>query len=333
MQFGYGSETNITNELISEPNKLIMNVNGKDYITDETFDPTNLIETEKMGVCPTNTTLTIKYRKNSVNINNIASKALTAIGDAEYSFANRGSLSTSKVNNVVNSLEFENEKPILGSVSAPTTQEIKYRAYGAFSSQNRAVTAEDYRAVVYAMPPKFGAVKRCNIVQDEDSFKRNLNLFIVSENSEGHLVESTSTLKTNLKNYLSNYKMINDTIDIMDAKIVNLGIKIDIIANEESNKFEVLQKSIDAIKFEMLSSKYNISEPVRVSDMFRVLKDVDGVLDVVSIQVERKTGALYSSFSYDVKGNTSPDGRLILGRDDIIFEVKYPDSDIVGTVR
>ena len=88
LQFGYGSETNITNELISEPNKLIMNVNGKDYITDETFDPTNLIETEKMGVCPTNTTLTIKYRKNSVNINNIASKALTAIGDAEYSFAN-----------------------------------------------------------------------------------------------------------------------------------------------------------------------------------------------------------------------------------------------------
>lgn len=333
LQFGYGSETNITNELISEPNKVILNVNGKDYITDQTFDPTNLIETEKMGVCPTNTTLTIKYRKNSVNINNVASRALTAIGDASYSFANRGSLSTVKINNVINSLEFENEKPILGSVSAPTTQEIKYRAYGAFSSQNRAVTAEDYRAVVYAMPPKFGAVKRCNIVQDEDSFKRNLNLYIISENSDGHLVESTNTLKTNLKNYLSNYKMINDTIDIMDAKIVNLGIKIDIIANEETNKFEVLQRAIDALKFEILGSKYNIAEPIRVSDMFRVLKDVDGILDVVSIGVERKTGSLYSSFSYDVKANTSPDGRLILGRDDVIFEVKYPDSDIVGTVR
>ena len=333
LQFGYGSENNITNESISEPNKVIMNVNGRDYITDQAFDPTNLIETEKMGVCPTNTSLTIKYRKNSVNINNVASKSLTSIGDASYSFANRGSLSTSKINNVINSLEFENEKPIIGSVSAPTTQEIKYRAYGAFSSQNRAVTAEDYKAVVYAMPPKFGAVKRCNIVQDEDSFKRNLNLYITSENSDGHLVESTSTLKTNLKNYLSNYKMINDTIDIMDAKIVNLGIKIDIIANEETNKFEVLQRSIDAIKFEILASKYNIAEPVRVSDMFRTLKDVDGVLDVVSIEVERKTGSLYSSFSYDVKGNTSPDGRLILGRDDIIFEVKYPDSDIVGTVR
>ena len=333
LQFGYGSETNITNEAITEPNKVILNVNGKDYIADETFDPTNLIETDKMGVCPTNTTLTVKYRKNSVNINNIASKALTAIGDTSFSFANRGSLSSQKISNVISSLEFENEKPIVGSVSLPTTEEIKYRAYGSFNSQNRAVTAEDYKAVIYSMPPKFGAVKRCNIIQDEDSFKRNLNLYIISEDSDGYLTESTSTLKTNLKTYLSNYKMINDTIDILDAKIVNVGINIDIIANEESNKYEVLQRGIDSIKFELLRSKYNIGEPIRVSDIFRTLKDVNGILDVVSVNVERKTGSLYSSFSYDVRGNTSPDGRLILGKSDIIFEVKYPDSDIVGTVR
>jgi len=333
MQFGYGSESNITNEIISEPNKVIMQVNGKDYVTDESFDPTNLIETDKMGVSPTSTTLTIRYRKNSVNINNIASRALTSAGDTQYSFANIGALSSQKVNDVMASLEFENEKPIIGSVTIPNTEEIKYRAYGAFSSQNRAVTAEDYKAVVYAMPPKFGAVKRCNIIQDQDSFKRNLNMYIISEDSDGNLTESTSTLKTNLKEYLSSYKMINDTIDILDAKVVNLGIEIDIIADEHKNKFDVLQSAIDAIKFEILSSKYNIAEPVRVSDIFRTLKNVDGVLDVVTVDVNRKSGSLYSSFSYNVKGNTSPDGRLILGREDVIFEIKYPDSDIIGTVR
>ena len=333
LQFGYGSESNITNEIISEPNKVIMQVNGKDYVTDESFDPTNLIETDKMGVTPTSTTLTIRYRKNSVNMNNIASRALTTAGDTQYSFANIGALSSQKVNDVMASLEFENEKPIIGSVTVPNTEEIKYRAYGAFSSQNRAVTAEDYKAVVYAMPPKFGAVKRCNIVQDQDSFKRNLNMYIMSEDSEGNLTESTSTLKSNLKEYLSSYKMINDTIDILDARVVNLGIEIDIIADEHKNKFDVLQSAIDAIKFEILSSKYNIAEPVRVSDIFRTLKNVDGVLDVVTVDVNRKSGSLYSSFSYDVKGNTSPDGRLILGREDVVFEIKYPDSDIVGTVR
>ena len=333
LQFGYGSENNITNEIISEPNKVIMQVNGKDYVVDESFDPTNLIETDKMGVAPSSTTLTVKYRKNSVNTNNVASRALTSVGDADFTFANIGSLSTQKVNNVISSLEFENEKPIIGSVSEPSNEEIKYRAYGAFSSQNRAVTAEDYKAVIYAMPPKFGAVKRCNIVQDQDSFKRNLNLYIISEDSDGNLTESTSTLKTNLKEHLSNYKMINDTIDILDARVVNLGIEIDIIAEEHKNKFDVLQSAVDAIKFEILRSKYNVAEPVRVSDIFKTLKNVDGVLDVVSVNVARKSGSLYSSFSYDVEGNTSPDGRLILGRDDVVFEIKYPDSDIVGTVR
>ena len=333
LQFGYGSETNLTNEVISEPNKVIMQVNGKDYITDESFDPTNLIETDKMGVCPTNTTLTIQYRKNSININNIGVNALSSVSDTNFAFANVASLSQQKVASVIGSLEFENEKPIIGGVSAPTSQEIKYRAYGAFSSQNRAVTAEDYKSVVYSMPPKFGAVKRCNIVQDKDSFKRNLNLYVISEDADGNLIESTNTLKENLKTYLSNYKMINDTIDILDARIVNLQINLDIIAQEEKNKFEVLQNAIDALKFELLRSKYDIGEPVRISDMFSVLKNVDGILDIVSIGVERKTGSLYSTFSYDVKGNTSPDGRLLLAKENVIFEIKYPDSDIVGTVR
>jgi len=319
--------------MISEPNKVIMQVNGKDYVVDESFDPTNLIETDKMGVSPTNTTLTVRYRKNSTNANNITSRALTSVGDAQYSFANIGALSSQRVNDVISSLEFENEKPIIGSVTAPNSEEIKHRAYGAFSSQNRAVTAEDYKAVVYSMPPKFGAVKRCNIVQDQDSFKRNLNMYVISEDSEGNLTESTSTLKSNLKEYLSNYKMINDTIDILDARVVNLGIEIDIVADENKNKFDVLQAAVDSIKFEILGSKYNIAEPVRVSDIFRTLKNVDGVLDVITVDITRKSGSLYSSFSYDVKGNTSPDGRLILGREDVVFEIKYPDSDIIGTVR
>lgn len=333
LQFGYGSETNLTNEIISDPNKVVLQVNGRDYITDESFDPTNLIETDKMGVSPTNTSLTIEYRKNSVNINNIGARALVNVSDASYAFANIGQLSPSKVSTVIGSLEFENENPVIGAVSTPTTEEIKYRAYGSFSSQNRAVTVEDYKSVVYSLPPKFGSVKRANIVQDKDSFKRNLNLYIVSEDENGNLTESTDTLKKNLKTYLSNYKMINDTIDIMDARIVNIGLHIDIVAEEQTNKYEVLQKAIDAIKFENLTSKYDISEPFRTSDIFKTLKNVDGILDVISISVKRKSGSLYSTFSYDIEGNTSPDGRLVLAQDNVIFEIKYPDSDIVGTVR
>lgn len=94
LQFGYGSETNLTNEKISDPSKVLLQVNGKDYVVDESFDPTNLIETEKMGVSPTNTTLSITYRTNSVNKTNIGAKTLTTVSNAKYSFSNIGSLST-----------------------------------------------------------------------------------------------------------------------------------------------------------------------------------------------------------------------------------------------
>jgi hypothetical protein len=333
LQFGYGSESNLNNEIISDPSKVIMQTNGREYVSDESFDPTNLIETDKMGVTPANTLLRIEYRKNSTNINNAASRTLRNVSETNFVFANMSNLSSQKMRNVISSMEFENEKPILGSVSTPSPEEIKYRAYGSYSSQNRAVTAEDYKSVIYSMPPKFGAVKRCNIIQDQDSFKRNLNLYIISEDSAGNLVESTSTLKNNLKTWLSTYKMINDTVDILDAKVVNFGIDIEIIADEEKNKFDVLQKSIDAIKFEILNVKYNIGEPIRVSDIFRTLKNVDGVLDVVNVKINRKVGSSYSSFSYNMAANTSPDGRLVTGKDDVVFEVKYPNSDIVGTVK
>ena len=127
--------------------------------------------------------------------------------------------------------------------------------------------------------------------------------------------------------------MINDTIDIMDAKIVNLEILIDLVASPERNKYEVLQTAIDAIKFENLNTKYDIGEPFRISDIFGTLKNVDGILDVVNISVKRKIGDAYSTFSYDINSNTSPDGRMVLAQDDVIFEVKYPDADIIGTIR
>ena len=333
LQFGFGSETNLTNEKISDPSKVVMSVNGRDYITDTTFDPTNLIETDKLGVAPQNTTLTIVYRVNSALNVNVGSKALTNVSDPRFSFSNIANLNSVSVSNVVKSLEFENEDPIVGSVTQPTTEELKYRAYGAFNSQNRAVTKEDFKSVIYSMPAKFGAVKRCNIVQDEDSFKRNLNLYVISEDGNGKLTSSTENLKRNLKNYLSNYKMINDTIDILDARIANVGVQFDIIADPTKNKFDVLQRAVDAIKTKLVATNYEIGEPISLTDIFRILKDEDGVLDVLTVKVVSKRGGNYSTFTYDVKMNTSPDGRMVYAKDNVIFEIKFPDSDILGTVR
>jgi len=333
IQFGYGSETNLTNEKISDPSKVVLSVHGRGYVTDQSFDPTNLIETDTLGVAPSNTTLQVIYRVNGQNNVNLATNSLASASDTQYDFGNVNELDSDKVRNVVSSLEFENEKPIVGNISVPNSEEIKYRAYGNYASQNRAVTKEDYVSMIYNMPPKFGAVKRANIAQDLNSFKRNINLYVVSEDVNGFLTQSTDTLKKNLKTWITNYKMLNDTIDIMDAKIVNVGVEFDVVADSDTNKFKVLSDATEAIIQRMTSTKFNISEPIRYGDIFQALKEVDGLLDVVKIKVVRKYGSLYSSVDFDLDRYTTADGRMILAPEDVIFEIKFPDTDIRGTVK
>jgi hypothetical protein len=333
IQFGYGSETNLTNEKISDPSKVVLNVHGRDYVTDQSFDPTNLIETDTLGVAPSNTTLQVTYRINGQENVNLAANSLVSVGDTTYDFGNVNQLDSQKVRNTVSSLEFENEKPVVGNISLPNSEEIKYRAYGSYASQNRAVTKEDYIAMIYNMPPKFGAIKRANIAQDPNSFKRNINLYTVSEDVNGFLTQPTETLKKNLKTWITNYKMLNDTIDIMDATIVNVGIEFEVVADVDTNRFKVLAEATEAIKQKMTSSKFNISEPIRYGDIFQALKEVEGLLDVVKLRVLKKTGSAYSSADFDIDRYTTADGRMILAPEDIIFEIKFPDIDIRGTVK
>ena len=234
---------------------------------------------------------------------------------------------------MVQSLEVVNESPITGDVTLPSIEEIKYRAYGMASSQNRAVTREDYLALIYNMPSKFGSIKRASISQDVNSFKRNLNIFVISENQNGDLINSNATLKNNLKTWLTTNKMINDTIDILDAKIVNVGIEFEIMADDHENKFSVLSQAIQTLNAMASASKYNIGEPIRISDFYRALKNIDGLLDVLNIKLVKKTGRIYSSVDFDMNEYTSLDGRLVTLPMDYIFEIKYPTLDIVGKVK
>ena len=99
------------------------------------------------------------------------------------------------------------------------------------------------------MPSKFGAIKRASIYLDTNSYnQRNLNLYIISENSDNKLVTTNNTIKQNLKNWLTQYKMISDTIDILDAKIVNFGIKYTVKCMPDVNQFLVLDDANKAIR-------------------------------------------------------------------------------------
>ena len=333
IQFGHGSPTNIQSGKIVEPSKVVLNVHGRDYTTAVTFDPTNLVETDKLGVAPANTTLTVLYRINGAGNVNVGARSLTKTVDVSFSFPNFASLSSGEVQKVIGSLESENETPINGASSLDTVKDLKQRAYGMFSSQSRAVTEQDYVSISYAMPPQFGSIKRVSVVQDRNSFKRNLNLYVVGENNAGNLSSINTSVKENLKTWLSNYKMINDTIDILDAIIINIGVEYTIIADDGENGYRVVDEANQAIFDAMAATKLSIGESLRYSDVFRALKNIDGVLDVVEVNFTTQTGELYASSAFDIEQNTSPDGRILVAPENGIFEIRYPNIDIIGTVK
>ncbi len=332
LQFGFGSEDNLNSEVVTDPSRLGINMHGRDYIQDVSFDPTNLITTDKLGVAPTNTTLTVTYRQNSAANVNISAKSLKNITNQSFDFNNIGSLNSTKVKSVISSLEFENEDAIVGSSREDTAEEIKYKAYGMFSSQNRAVTQQDYMSLIYNMPAKFGSIKRAAILQDKNSFKRNLNVYVVCEDEFGKLTAANSAVKNNIKTWLSTNKMINDTIDILDAKIVNLGLQFNIITDTNVEAFEVLNQATLSLQQYFRNSALNIGESIRYGDILRVLKNIDGLLDVTQLKVVRKIGTSYSTAIFNIDQMTTADGRIIVAPSDVIFEIKFPEVDIVGTI-
>jgi len=330
IQFGSGNPNE--SDVVADPQKVAMNVFGKSYITDTTFDPTKLTKNQNFGIVPTNTTLEIIYRVTNPTNSNTAVGALNKVANANLEFKNRPSLITSKVDAVINSLEIFNEKPITGDISTPTAGEIKRRIYDSFSTQNRAVTQVDYENLGYRMPSKFGSIKRCSVQRDPDSQKRNLNMYVVSEDSFGKLILSSDTIKKNLKVWLNQHRMINDTIDIIDPFIINVGVNFVVSAREGTNKFDLNQRCVQAIG-NRFGSPYYIGEDVNISEMYKELGKVAGVYEVLSIMIVNKTGTNYSGNSIDINRNLSPDGSKLVIPKNAIVEIKYPDTDIKGQVK
>jgi hypothetical protein len=332
LQFGYGSSAELTNESVADPSKITLKVYGRDYTSLEEFDPTNLTSTDKFGIAPANTSLTITYRVNDASDVNISANTLTNTSTPIVQFENQGSLDSALRASIVESLEVNNEEPILGDVAIPSVEEIKQRVFSFYATQNRAVTLEDYQAITYAMPPSFGAVKRCSVQRDFDSFKRNLNMYLVSEDKSGFLTTTNNTIKQNLKTWLSRYKIINDTIDLLDARVVNFGIQFILTIDMSENKFGALSAASDRLRNYFGTLQYDIGESLSITDIYKELQKVPNVLDVVDVKIVPQVGGVYSNANFDFNEHLAANGRSISAEKDTIFEVKYPNKDIQGSI-
>jgi len=181
------------------------------------------------------------------------------------------------------------------------------------------------------MPSKYGAIKRCKTSTTTCKKRRNLEIYVLSEDNAGKLITATDTLKQNLKIWLSGRRMMNDAIEIKDAKVVNYGIDFSIMADPNSNKHQVLNLAFETLKAAVSQPLY-IGEPLYISDIYSVLNGVTGVVDTRSVKISNKTGTGYSSISVNMNSILSSDGLTIETPLNVALELKHPSSDIAGSV-
>ena len=330
IQFGFGSESDPQSGL-ADPSQVAIKMHGQRTISDLTFDPSKLLQTDKLGISPSGTTLSIVVKTNTEFNTNASAHSLTTITNRIVLFENEDQLSTTKKLDVTTSLEATNEDPIVGNTETITSDELRQRAKTYYSSQNRAVTKQDYISMIHSMPSKFGSVKRVSIANDPSATNRRIAMYLISEDADGKLVTANSRIKSNVKNWIMQYKSLNDVIDIYDAKVVNFGIDFKVTLDERFSSTSVLGKCIDRLK-EFYSNQLYIGEPVYITALYTILGKVEGVSDVRKVSVFQKSGGSYSATRIDFDEALSRDGTYINTPKNVIMELKYPTTDIRGTL-
>lgn len=330
IQFGYGTDEEITTTDIAEPSQVSIKMTGKPFITDYAFDPTRLLDSNTLGVAPANTTLTVLFYQNDSDSVNVAAGGITNVVVSSMDFPRDMGNRSSLISSVRSSLEVANDTTIVGNTSVPSSEELRYRTYAAKAAQMRSVTRNDYEAYIYMMPANFGTVKRASVINDPSSTNRRLSVYIVSEDQNRFLIESNSTLKQNIKTWLNKNKMLNDNIDIFDAKIINVGFDYEIIVDPTKDKMEVLNSVQRRLEQEM-SQKMYIGEPFYLTKIFNIINKVDGVIDTSKVTPVIKTGTNYSAASIGLDDVKSMDGTYLRAPKNVIYEIKFFNSDVRGS--
>lgn len=293
-----------------------------------------LLNNDALGEMPkANSTMFIKYRVGGGTDSNIGLNVLNTVGKVEmFVNGNRPDYNT----NVITSLRVNNPIPALGGSDEPSIEQIRYLMAYNFSSQNRCVTLRDYMTQIYKMPSKFGAPFRTSVHEEQNK----VIVSILGLDEEGKLDNSsTSTLKENIGDYLSNYRMINDFVEVQDGRIVNLGFEFNIIVEKGYSVSEVVANAILGVSNYMNINNFSMNENIYFSNIMELVNNIPGIITVTSGRVFNKVGGVYSNneinqaYIDNTTREIDMEDYIIYGEQDTLFEIKRPETDIVFRIK
>ena len=333
IQFGSGNAQDNDEELIPNPSNVGLGIPyGQDKLT-TAYSPTNFIFTNTYGISPSNTTLKVRYVTGGGVSSNVDANTLTNLNTSTVSFLNNN-LNANTAQYVFNSVATNNIEAANGGGSGDSIQELRENSISNFSTQLRAVTADDYLVRTLSLPSQFGNISKA-FVQKPNNANSNttLEIYTLSYNLQKSLRSPSTALKNNLKTYLNQYKMIGDSITIKNGYVINIALNFEIVTLPNYNNNEVLRACLEALISFFNIDKWQINQPILLRDISVLLDEVTGVQTVSKITITNKSGVSngYSKYAYDVLGGTQ-NGVVYPSLDPSIFEVKYPKTDITGRV-
>ena len=337
LQFGSGTPDTIDEEITPNPNNVGI---GLPFIKDKlttAYSPLNFLYTNTYGISPSNTTLIVRYLIGGGVNSNVFAQELSILSKTNAKFQNLN-INPTTANYIFDSLTGINEQAATGGKGGDTLEEIRQNTLALIASQKRSVTADDYLIRALSMPSDYGSISKIfvdkpKLTDQQVSTLDTLNMYVLAQNNLGQLDYATETLKNNLRTYLSQYRMIGDSIEIRDAFIINIGIDFEIIVLPEYNNSEVLISCITSLQDYFKSSNWQINQPIMLKDLYIRLDKIKGVQTVKNIIITNKTGANigYSQYSYDIPAATQ-NQVIYPSLDPSIFEIRYPNADIKGRV-
>ena len=373
LRFGAGVSDNPDEEIIPNPDNVGSNLPGSPSFLNKAFDPSNFLRTKAFGQAPSNTTLTIKYSYGGGIDDNVSSGDITELTSAQFEIQTEN-LVGSLIADAENSVSFTNPNPSSGGSAGQTIREVRDSALAYYQSQQRAVTREDYMVRAYSLPARYGNIAKVHLVQDDqlntksalDDLDRAvtqddvdnkrtirslqarvpnplaLNMYTLGYNSNKVLEPLSQTVKENLKNYLSEYRLVTDAINIKDAYIIDIAVDFAILTKVGYNKNDVLLRCVAAVKDFFNIDNWQIGQPIVTADIVYELSLVEGVAAVtkplestndsqivVTNKFRRADG--YSGNTYDIESATI-NGTIYPALDPSIFQVRFPNTDIRGKV-
>jgi hypothetical protein len=329
LTFGGGSADTLEDDVIPDPSEFAISLPYSKTFSRVSINPQQLLQTKTLGVVANNTSVTVTYRYGGGLNHNVSAGSITSVVSLLTNFPTNPALNIADA--VRSSIEVSNLIPASGGEDAPTALDLKALIPSIKNSQDRIVSKEDLLARVYAIPSNFGRVFRAAVRANPNN-PLATQLYIISRDPAQRLITSPDTLKQNLQKFLNPYRLISDAIDILDARVINLICQFDVVIDPSLNRNVVLQQVLVKLRNTFNIKNFQIDQPIIISDVLNSIFSVNGILSVDKVEFRNIQDTVnnrqYSSSTFDVSSNTKKG--VIIPPQGGIFEIRYPDVDIIG---